>query len=257
MRTAYLTYFQFGMNLARYASDKRWLRSRLYYVPDLFKEMRSQGQTPPSPQAAAATITVADWPLEGKRLTDIRGMRHLAETLKQAANVTMEVRTIEGHALGDLDGVQVIHMSGHYAFAVSDENMAKLQAFLKRGGLIWADPQCGREAAREAFAAFFKKLAPAAAPAKIPADAPLMTGQGLPRQGFDLGRVRYKQAVGLGQTAAALEELKIDGRRAVIYSPYDITCGMDGHDCPNCLGPQRNDALKIATNIVLSALAGP
>ncbi len=83
-----------------------------------------------------------------------------------------------------------------------------------------------------------------------------MTGRGLPRQGFDLSRVRYKQALGLKESSAVLQEVKIGGRRALVYSPYDITCGMDGHDCPNCLGPKRNDALKIAANIVLSALGG-
>jgi uncharacterized protein DUF4159 len=254
MRKSYGTYFQLGLNLARYASDKRKLRSRLYYVPNLFKEMKARGKSVPSSHAAEATITIADWPLEGKRLTDIRGMRHLAETLKEAANVTLEVVTFEGNILDKLDDVQIVHMSGHHAFAVSDENIAKLSAFVKRGGLIWADPQCGRKAAQEGFDAFFKKLAPDTPLTHVAAAAPLMTGQGLPRQGFDLSRIRYKQAVKLQQTAAVLQELKIGGRRGLIYSPYDITCGMDGHDCPNCLGPQRNDALKIATNIVLLVL---
>ena len=41
----------------------------------------------------------------------------------------------------------------------------------------------------------------------------------------------------------------------MVYSPYDLTCGLDGHDCANCRGLVRNDALKVATNIILSALA--
>lgn len=255
MQSTYPTYFQFGMNLARYASDKRMLRSRLYYVPDLFKEMAAEGKTPPSASGAAATVTIADWPLEGKRLTDIRAMRHLAEVLDRAANVTMETRTIEGHDLGDLEGVDVLHMSGHYAFAVSAPNLAKVKAFIERGGVVWADPQCGREAARKSFDEFFAKLAPDQKLKAIGPDHALMTGQGLPREGFDLGTIRYKQAVRLQERRAVLQQLTLGGHRAVIYSPFDLTCGLDGHSCPNCLGPERNDALKIATNIVLSTLA--
>ncbi len=253
MRKTYLSYFELGMNLGRYASDKRMLRSRLFFEPNLFKEMAAQGKAAPSSQASNVTVRLADWPTEGKRLTDIRGLRHLAETLKQAANVTLETTTLEDNNLDTLDNVQIVHMSGHHGFSVSDENVAKLKAFIERGGLIWADPQCGREAFKKSFEEFVAKLAPGAALEAVAADDPLMTGNGLPRQGFDLSSVRYKQAVKLKETTAVLKELKIGGKRAIIYSPYDITCGMDGHDCPNCLGPRRNDALKIAANIVLAA----
>ncbi|MBN2584129.1 MAG: DUF4159 domain-containing protein [Planctomycetes bacterium] len=252
MQKAYLTYFQLGMNLGRYASDKRMLRSRVFFEPNLFKELATQGKTVPSSYSSNATVRLGDWPTEGKRLTDIRGLRHLAETLKQAANVTLDVTTFEDNNLDGLDKVQIVHMSGHHGFAVSDENLAKLKTFVQRGGQIWADPQCGREAFKQSFTEFVAKFAPGASLETIAKDDPLVTGSGLPRQGFDVTSVRYKQAVGLEEISTVLKELKIGGKRVLIYSPYDITCGMDGHDCPNCMGPRRNDALKIATNIVLS-----
>ncbi|NIA20767.1 MAG: hypothetical protein GWP05_02095 [Anaerolineaceae bacterium] len=31
-------------------------------------------------------------------------------------------------------------------------------------------------------------------------------------------------------------------------------CGLDGHYCWACKGPERNDCLKMAANILLSAL---
>jgi len=266
MRAAYQPYFELGLNLARYASDKRQIRSRLFYVPSLFKELAAQGKAVPSDASAAdRRIVLADWPTDGRRLTDIRGLRHLTETLKQAAGVTLEVVTLNDQKLDDLDKAAILHMSGHHSFAVSPENLARVQAFIKRGGLVWADAQCGRQAFQESFEPFAKALVPDSTLAqqgkpslpvrvwaRIPATDPLMTGQGLTAQGFDLSRIRYKQAMQMKETSAALQELKSGGRRVLVYSPYDITCGLDGHDCPNCLGPQRNDALMIAANIVLS-----
>jgi len=256
LRTRYGRHFEFGMNLARYASDKRQLRSRLFYPKPVMKELADAGSPSPHAPAAAARITVADWPTEGRRTTDIRGMRHLAETLKAAANTDMDVRTVENHAPGDLGGVRVIHMSGHYSFTVSDENVAALRAFLDRGGLLWADPQCGRKAFSESFDGLLKRLLPDAEPASVPLDDPLITGKGLPREGFDVTRIRYKQALKLKTNRPHLKAVRRGGRPVVITSTYDLTCGLDGHDCADCLGPVRNDALKIATNIVLSAL-GP
>jgi hypothetical protein len=259
LQTGYPQYFQFGMNLARYASDKRVLRSRLmFYRPPVLKELAAEGQRAPAPPAeanqAASAVALADWPTDGQRLTDLRGPRHLAELLKDGCGVTLTCQTMNGQVLDKLDQARVVHMSGHNTFAASDENLEKLRAFLKRGGLLWADPQCGREGFKESFQPFLEKLLPGAQLKDVPADDPLITGEGLPRQGFDARRLRYKQALQTKELRPVLKEALLNGQRAIIYSPYDLTCGLDGHDCAGCLGPERNDALKLAANIVLSGL---
>ena len=76
----------------------------------------------------------------------------------------------------------------------------------------------------------------------------------MPRQGFDVKKMRYKQALLTSLMRPTLKEVRLGNSRAIVYSPYDLTCGLDGHDCYNCLGPERNDALKMAANIVLTAL---
>jgi hypothetical protein len=253
MQERYPGYFQLGMNLARYASDGRPLRSRIVWTPGVARELAAQGKARPAP-GAETKITIADWPAEGRRLTDIRGLRHLAETLKENFNITAEIVNLENNSLDKLAGVRVLHMSGHQTFASGPEMVKKLQDFIAGGGLIWADAQCGRPAFNESFQALAPKLAPGTSLAKIAKEDPLITGQGLPISGFDVTSIRYKSSLKTSQFAPSLQELKVNGRRAVIYSPLDLTCGLDGHDCANCLGPIRNDALKIASNIVLSAL---
>jgi Domain of unknown function (DUF4159) len=254
LQKRYKTYFQLGMNLARYASDKRMLRSRLaFYAKPVLVELARQGK--PVPDAGGeAEIALADYPTDGKRLTAIRGLRHLAELLKEATGVNATRHVMNDHTLDGLDGAQVVRMSGLHTFSVSDANIEKLRTFVKRGGLIVADAQTGRKGFRDSFPAFVEKLLPGAKLAKVPQTDPVITGQGLSRTGFDATKVRYTRALKFTRFRAELEEVRLDGRRVILYSPYDLTVGLDGMDCWGSEGLVRNDALKLWTNIVLSAL---
>jgi Domain of unknown function (DUF4159) len=248
-------YFQFGMNLARYASDKKMLRNRLeYFRPWELEELRAKGRPVPAINPERGQVRMADWQTDGRRLSDIRALRHLRETLSNDCNVTLKTSTLTDHKLGDLKGVRILHMSGHHTFNVSDENLAKVRAFIDGGGMIWADAQCGRKGFNDSFTAFVKKLLPKTKLRPMLKIDPVLTGKGLCREGFDMRRVRYKQALKFNKFEAELQEVRLDGRRVILYSPHDLTCGLDGHFCWGCRGPVRNDCLKLATNIVLSAM---
>lgn len=51
-----------------------------------------------------------------------------------------------------------------------------------------------------------------------------------------------------------LEGIKIDGRWVVIYSKYDIGCAIEGHKAADCLGHDKDSALRIGSAVVLYAL---
>ncbi len=250
----YKPFFEFGMNLPRYASDKRKLQSRLYFREWELDELTSQGKDLPDRSGVQTKLLLADWPTDGRRRTDIRGLRHLKETMDKGHNVALETVTFNDHVLDGLDKVQVVHMSGHHTFNASDENITKLRAFVKRGGLIWADAHCGRKAFNESFPKFLEKLFPGAELTDVPKDEAVKTGQGLPREGFDVTRIRYKQKLKFNEFRPLLKEVRRGGRRVIIYSPYDLTCGLDGHFCWRCVGPERNHCLRMVANILLSAL---
>jgi hypothetical protein len=259
LQTKYLINFQLGMNLARYASDKRLLRSRLgYYTRPVLKELARQGTPHADAPADEAKITVADYCTDGKRRTAIRGLRHLAELLKAADNVTAERVEFDDQVLDKLDGVQVLRMSGLNTFHVADADLEKLRAFVRRGGLIVADAQAGRPGFNESFPAFVTQLLPGAKLQDVLQTDPIITGAALPRAGFDMTKVRYKRALKMERVQANLKEVQLDGRRVILYSPTDLTVGLDGMDCWACQGLEQNDSLKLWANIVLSRLAaGP
>jgi hypothetical protein len=51
-----------------------------------------------------------------------------------------------------------------------------------------------------------------------------------------------------------LEGLKWDDRYVAIFSPYDLSCALENSQSLECKGYLRDDAVRIATNIVLYAL---
>ena len=51
-----------------------------------------------------------------------------------------------------------------------------------------------------------------------------------------------------------LEGIKIDGRYAVIYSKYDISCALENQASLACDGYEDEDAMKLAVNIVIYAM---
>ena len=55
-------------------------------------------------------------------------------------------------------------------------------------------------------------------------------------------------------TVPLLEGLSIDGRVAVVFSPYDMSCALENQAVPECKGYTRDDATRLGTNIILYGL---
>ena len=88
---------------------------------------------------------------------------------------------------------------------------------------------------------------------RLPANHPIFRGE----PGFRLDTVGYKPAALAENPELSKPELwglEIEGRLALVYSPYAIGCGLDGHVCYNCRGILDEDARRLAANVVLYAL---
>jgi hypothetical protein len=51
-----------------------------------------------------------------------------------------------------------------------------------------------------------------------------------------------------------IEAVELDGRLAVLYSKYDISCALERQATLSCEGYLPEDAVKLATNLVLYAM---
>ena len=153
-------------------------------------------------------------------------------------------------------------MHGRYDFHFTDAERTQLRQYLERGGTLLADSIC----ASKPFAAAFRREVAAALPghtlARIPPDDPLFTTA---FGGFDIRGVslRDPQAAADGKQPIAarvrpvepqLEGIQLDGRWAVIFSPYDISCALESHEALGCRGYTQQDAARIGLNVLLYSL---
>jgi hypothetical protein len=155
----------------------------------------------------------------------------------------------------------LVFMHGRHDFRLTPAEREKLYDYIERGGTLLVDAIC----ASRPFAAAFRREISAALPGKsierIPPDDPIFTTA---YGGFDIRQVsmRDPEAVGDNQPVAArirqgepqLEGINSDGRWAVIFSPFDISCALESHEAVGCRGYTQQDAARIGLNVLLYSL---
>lgn len=147
---------------------------------------------------------------------------------------------------------------GRRDFRLSPAERAALGEYLTNGGTLLADAIC----ASKEFAGAFRREVTASLSGvkfeKIPDKDPLLTDA---FGGFDIRTVaiRNPQPVADNQPLAArvrrqaplLYGIRIDGRWAVVFSPYDLSCALEQHEAVQCRGYSKEDAARIGLNVLL------
>ena len=240
--------FKLGTNIAAFAVGRQPLRDRL----DVITLPEEQPAAPGPPPGAA--LRLAQVVYDGDWHPDPQALVHFAEYLRD--NLHLDVITqYRPIRLDDeeLYTCPILFMTGHYRFELSQREIEGLVNHLRRGGFLLAESCCGRAAFDTAFREMIKKAFPDCELKRLPENHAIFRGQ----PGFRLDTIGYKPAV-LAETpdlkTPVLWGLEIDGRLALVYSPYSIGCGLDGHVCYNCRGYLDEDARKLAANIVLYSL---
>jgi hypothetical protein len=155
----------------------------------------------------------------------------------------------------------LVFMHGRQDFTLTDAERKQLREYLNRGGTLLADSICASQQFTTAFRRELAAAMPEQAMQRIPVDDPLFTAA---NGGADIRTVslRDPQAAEESQPVAArirqvepqLEGIQIDGRWAVIFSPFDISCALESHEAIGCRGYTRQDAARIGLNVLLYSL---
>jgi hypothetical protein len=162
----------------------------------------------------------------------------------------------------------LVFMHGRSAFRFTPAEREQLRKYLsdERGGTLFVDAVCANKAFADSFRREIKEIFPGSQLEPIPPDHKMFSDAKDAYGGYDLSRVqrREPQVRGEGDRPEArvrvgppeLEGLKVgpDGRYAVIFSKYDLSCALEKHDSVECEGYLRADAEKIAINVVLYSL---
>jgi hypothetical protein len=147
----------------------------------------------------------------------------------------------------------LLFMTGHYDFELSKAEAAGLARFLRRGGMLLATAAAGLKPFDRAFRRELKKVLPEAELLKLPPTHPLFAG------GWNaVERITYTPAALRDNPSLEYPEvygLFLDGRLAVLYSPYDLMSGVNREPNPYCKGVAADDALRLTVNIITYALS--
>lgn len=159
----------------------------------------------------------------------------------------------------DLFFYKFMYMHGRRAFKLDEIELENLRSNLQTGGLLLADAACGKAEFDRAFRAIAAQLFPGRPLQVIPADDPLYSARLNGGQPITSVRCRREKADGTAEPEMRnyppyLEGIQLDGRWVVIYSKYDLGCALEGHKSSDCLGHDKESALRLAAAAVLYAL---
>jgi hypothetical protein len=181
----------------------------------------------------------------------------LNETVGLAAATTVEAIP---PTLEEMSNFPIVYMHGRYRFQIPGQQQDALRDYLNRGGVLFADACCGSPNFDRSFRDLIKQLYPEHPLEQIPADHEMFSAA----MEHDIKKTTRRRIVPSEENAALtmrtevgpplLEGIEIDGRYAVIYSKYDISCALEHQASLSCDGYVEEDAAKIAMNVILYAM---
>ena len=163
--------------------------------------------------------------------------------------------------LAALQKYPLIFMHGRKSFEFTPTHRADLKKYLDGGGMLFIDSICASKPFADAVRRELKTIYPELELKLIAADHPIWTDRYF---GYDIRQVTlHTPEVNADGTAASrerktapvLEMLTLaNGRSAVVFSPYDLSCALENAAASQCVGYNKDEASKIAVNVVLFAL---
>ena len=183
----------------------------------------------------------------------------LRNILARAAEIGLQVdptKIMIQPQLEQLAESPLVFMHGRSAFQFTDAEREDLRTFFEAGGCLFADAICSSPEFTRAFRNEMTQILPDHPLELIPASDPIW-GDSL-YGGYDIRQVTIsrpdrKAAGGFQKRTVSpqLEGIQIDGHYVVIFSPYDISCAMENAAVSQCEGYSREDATRIAINVLL------
>ena len=193
-------------------------------------------------------------------------LRNLHEALTQTVSAPIP-RDPKVVALWDQEVFQYpwLFMTGHHTFELTDVEVQNLREHLSRGGSLLATACCGSECFTGSFESAMAKVFPQRPLRPLPPSHPVF------QVPYNVTHVTHFYTYRSDRSKhhrqverPILKGIEIDGRTAVIFSPYALTCGWTrrgtcgGHGFGEsqfaCRRVAEEDAFKLGVNAVMYAL---
>jgi hypothetical protein len=221
---------------------------------------RSEKKREPSPPALVGKVILGDvkWVTQdGQRssyrdwMTDPGDIRNLLNWTNQQLHIRYRAVDTDLTSFSfDPTELPILYFTGHDAFALPDETLAKLAQYCNDGGTILGDACCGSDDFDKAFRAMIAKVFPKKPMLPLAADHPLLSSF------YPLTTVRYKDDKKEWTDVPHLEAVSLGCRAAAIYGGgYDLSCGWDGHMHDGGKRYMPDAARQVGANIITYCLA--
>jgi hypothetical protein len=144
--------------------------------------------------------------------------------------------------------VPALYFSGHEAFTFSLDERTALTQYLLDGGTLVADSCCGREEFAGSFRAEMKKMFPRRPMDRLELDHPVF------RAFHKYTTVNFRTFKGRTKIDTVgppeLYGMNLGCRAAVVFSPWDLSCGWDEHTHEHGSRLLPGDAIRLGINLV-------
>lgn len=188
-------------------------------------------------------------------------LRNLLLALNRAAGMVASTKQLDFTADDrNIFKYPVVYMHGRSGFQLSTQEQQQLKEYLSRGNVLFADACCGSAPFDRSFRDLIARLYPDKKLERIPPNHELFSTtigydiRRVKRRIPDTGNARVALDAEFHEAEPFLEGIEIDGRYAVIYSKYDISCALERQASVACAGYMHEDAVRIAVNVVRYAL---
>ncbi|MGQ9574069.1 MAG: DUF4159 domain-containing protein [Thermoguttaceae bacterium] len=216
---------------------------------------RSEKKRPPAPPALIGKMAMgqARWVVrEGKRSLQRDWMTDPADliTLLGWTNEKLGInyRAVDAdfeHFSYDPRELPALLFAGHNKFELGDQVRAKLARYVMDGGMIIGDACCGWKDFADSFRREMELIFPGRPLRRMLREEPLFAAY------YKLGAFTYKKQDGSTFVDdPVLESIDFGCRSGVIFSPYDMTCGWDGHEHPRGMRVVIDQARQLGANLV-------
>jgi hypothetical protein len=212
---------------------------------------RSEPKAEPAPPLMIAKLeygTTQDWNTDPGDVDNL--MRHVQEAVGlwygwKQLNLKELVAV---HQAGGQLKVPCLYISGHEAFEFSKEERAALVQYLLDGGTLLGDACCGRPEFAGSFLTEVRRMFPQRAFDRLERDHPIF------RAFHSYMTVHYRSyPMGVKSDTEGPPELlgmNLGCRAAVIFSPWDMSCGWDEHTHEHGKRLLPGDAIRLGINLV-------
>ena len=186
-------------------------------------------------------------------------LSHLAKVTNLPVDIATPIYSSTDPAIHELP---ILFLHGRRNFQWTNPQRDAIREFLERGGFLLADSICGSAEFARSLRTELARILPEQPMRPIPSDHPIFTAA---FRGYTIRNVAVRRPV---QRVNATESLRVrqvdepptlegitlDGRLIVVFSPLDISCALENHPSLECLGYERDDAVRIGVNAILYAM---